>query len=74
MAQGCANSPLALYLGVDFELVRTAVKASEHWFRLHPGPDVDQDLLRKESVLHNNLIEEYQIELRVSKEQESVAC
>jgi hypothetical protein len=73
LAQGCANSPLALYLGVDFELVRTAVKASEHWFRLHLGPDVDQDLLLREGALYNNLIEEYQIELRVIKEQGSMA-
>jgi hypothetical protein len=72
LAQGCANSPLALYLGVDFELARTAVKASEYWFRLHPGPDVDLTLLLQESALYNNLIEEYQMELRVIKEQESM--
>ena len=58
---------------MDFELVGTAIKASEHWFRLHPGPDVDLALLLKESALYNNLIEEYQMELRVIKEEGNMA-
>jgi hypothetical protein len=67
LAQGNANSPLGLYLDVDFELVSTTLKPSTHWYRLHPGPPVDMDLLLRESAVYNNLIEEYKIELRVIK-------
>jgi predicted SAM-dependent methyltransferase len=67
IAKGMANSPLALYLNVNFELIQTKLKPSEHWFRLHPGPAVDMDLLLKESALYNNLIEEYQMVLQVIK-------
>ena len=34
---------------------------------MHPGPGVDMDLLVKASALYNNLIEEFNIELRVVK-------
>ena len=64
---GRANSPLGLYLDVDFELVQAKPIPSKHWFNLYPGPSVDWDLLRKESRYYNNLIEDYEMELRVIK-------
>jgi hypothetical protein len=67
ITRGKANSPLGLYLGIDFELVATNVTPSEHWFRLHPGHPVDMELLLNESALYNNLIEELKMELRVVK-------
>jgi hypothetical protein len=67
LAQGKSNSPLGLYLNVDFELVATTLKPGAHWFRLHPGQPVDMELLLRESALYNNLIEELKIELRVIK-------
>lgn len=67
IAAGASNSPLGLYLGVNFELTRTNYRPSSHWFRLHPGPDVDLDLLLHESALHNNLIEQIEMMLEVVK-------
>ena len=67
IAQGAANSPLGLYMEVDFELVETKYKPSSHWFRLHPGPGVDMDALLNESALFNNLIEELHFTLRPVK-------
>ena len=67
VANGFPSTPLGLYLGVDFELVQTVVKPSPHWFRLHPGPAVDMELLQMESALYNNLIAEFKMELRVVK-------
>ena len=36
IAQGVSNSPLGLYLGIDFEVIEVKLKPSEHWDRLNP--------------------------------------
>ncbi len=63
-----ANSPLGLYLGVNFELIGTYYTPSSHWFELHPEPEVDVDLLLSESAYYNNLIEQIEMILEVVKE------
>ena len=65
--QGAANSPLGLYLDVDFELISTALKPSSDWFRLHPSKKVDLQLLQQEAAIYNNLIEQYEMVLKVVK-------
>ena len=65
--QGAANSPLGLYLDIDFELKQTVVKPSKDWFRLHPDKNVDIKLLQQESNIYNNLIEQYDMLLEVIK-------
>jgi hypothetical protein len=67
VASGASNSPLGLYLDVDFEIDRTDWKPSADWFRLHPSRDVDVEHLLREAAIYNNLIEEIQILLRVVK-------
>jgi hypothetical protein len=62
-----ANSPLGLYLGVDFELTEASLKPSDTWFRLHPEPEVDLEKLLFEGSIYNNLIEEIQMTLQVVK-------
>ena len=66
--QGAANSPLGLYLNIDFELKQTVIKPSQDWFRLHPEKNVDINLLLQESAIYNNLIEEYDMTLEVIKD------
>ena len=66
--QGAANSPLGLYLDINFELKQTVIKPSEDWFRLHPDKNVDVRLLQQESNIYNNLIEQYEMILEVIKE------
>jgi len=68
IAQGASNSPLGLYLDVDFELLQTKFRPSTHWFRLHPRQPVDLELLLAESAIYNNLIEQIDMVLRVIKE------
>lgn len=63
-----ANSPLGLYLGVNFELIETYYKPSSHWFDLHPEPEVDLEFLLSESTYYNNLIEQIEMALEVVKE------
>jgi hypothetical protein len=67
IATGAANSPLGLYLGVNFELRKTSLKPSSDWFRLHPENPVDVQLLLQESALYNNLIEQFEMDLEVIK-------
>jgi hypothetical protein len=62
-----SNSPLGLYLGVDFELIEARFKPSDTWFRLHPGPEVDLEKLLFEGSIYNNLIEEIQMTLQAVK-------
>jgi hypothetical protein len=54
-------------VGVDFELIETLYQPSAHWYRLHPGPNVDLNLLLSESALYNNLIEQLEMTLQVVK-------
>tara|TARA_B100000214_G_scaffold360889_1_gene323722 strand:+ start:165 stop:731 length:567 start_codon:yes stop_codon:yes gene_type:complete len=65
---GFSNSPLALYLNIDFDLKKTIVKPSNDWFRLHPEKNVDIKLLEQESAIYNNLIEQYEMTLEVIKD------
>ncbi len=67
VAQGAANSPLGLYLDIDFELKETIIKPSRDWFRLHPSKEVDIELFQQESNIYNNLIEQYEMKLQVIK-------
>ena len=67
VAQGLANSPLGLQLGVDFDLIETRYRPGEIWYKLHPGAEVDLDLLLSEAALHNNLIQEIRMVLRAVK-------
>ena len=67
IARGGANSPLGLYLGVDFELIQVGFRPSPLWYQRHPGPEVDIQLLQTESALYNNLIEELNMTLKVIK-------
>ena len=66
--KGAANSPLGLYLDINFELKQTVVKPSQDWFRLHPDKNVDLRLLQQESNIYNNLIEQYDMLLEVIKD------
>ncbi|MBO9999877.1 MAG: hypothetical protein J7641_12895 [Cyanobacteria bacterium SID2] len=65
--QGRSNTPLALYLDVDFELVKTNFVASQLWFDRYPNRSSDLQLLLQESALYNNLIEEIEMVLKVIK-------
>tara|TARA_B100000214_G_C23816528_1_gene557595 strand:+ start:26 stop:589 length:564 start_codon:yes stop_codon:yes gene_type:complete len=64
---GSSNSPLGIYLDIDFEIRKIQLKASEDWFRLHPNENVDIKLLQQESNIYNNLIEQYDMLLEVVK-------
>lgn len=65
--QGAANSPLGLYLNVNFELLETQATPSPIWSQMHAGQQVEVPQLQLESSLYNNLIEQWQMTLEVIK-------
>ena len=65
--QGNANTPLGLYLNVDFELVHTNLVGSALWLERYGDQANDVQLLLRESALYNNLIEEVSMQWRVVK-------
>jgi hypothetical protein len=67
MASGISNSPLGVYLGIDFELTEVKLHPSQLWHRLHPQLPVKTEELLHESALYNNLIEQVQMTLRPVK-------
>ena len=67
IAARMANSPLAIYHDVDFELVETIYVPSDLWFRLHPDRDVDLDRLLFEGSIYNNLIQETRMVAKIIK-------
>ena len=67
IAKGASNSPLALYLDVDFELVSVQYKPGAKWFLRHPEKDVNLQLLLEESAFYNNLIEQMEMVVKVIK-------
>jgi hypothetical protein len=67
IAQGVANSPLGIYLGIDFELIEARLKPSELWYRMNSQNPEGSASLVQMSALYNNLIEEVQMVLQAVK-------
>lgn len=67
-AAGKANSPLALYTGVDFQLVHWEAVPDAAWVRRLQEGRVTMQGLDDAAHHMNNVIEEYRIELRAVKD------
>ncbi len=65
--EGSANSPLGLYLDVDLELRKLIMYPSDDWYALHPERPVNEELILRESALHNNLTLQIEMVLEVIK-------
>jgi hypothetical protein len=66
-ARGLSNTPLALYLGIDFEPVDVKLKPSESWRTLHAQNPAAAKFLWEQKALYNNIIEQVDIVLRAVK-------
>ncbi len=67
IAQGISNSPLGIYLGIDFELSDVKLMPSELGYRLRAQHAMDARAFALQTSLCNNLIEEVQMTLRPVK-------
>ena len=66
--EGFANTPLAIYLDVDFEVEAVELMPDEPWLsRLRDG-DITSDALAEMVSHQNNIVREIQIDLRVVKD------
>jgi len=66
--QGAANTPLAFYLDVDFELTRVTFNLDEPWRSRYAAGEIDDAGLREAMARYNNVAREIVMELRVLKE------
>jgi hypothetical protein len=64
---GRPNTPLALYLDVDFEVVGASQVVEEHYFKLLQSAAMSEDELDRAIKERNNVVAEYVIELKVVK-------
>jgi hypothetical protein len=64
---GEANTPLALYLGVDFELVTTALTPTRGYSENMKSGAMTRAEFDEAARLYNNVISEYRLTLRVRK-------
>lgn len=65
--KGLPNTPLALYLGVDFELVSVNMTPDEPWRGRLERREITPKDLAQAMRLHNNVIIEMTVELRCVK-------
>lgn len=66
-AKGAANSPLALYLNVDFEIDRVEYMLEEPYASLMRAGEIGDDELNVAVRERNNVVNEIRITLRVIK-------
>lgn len=66
-ATGAANSPLALYLGVDFEMQETTYKLARPWAEMKDKGLISAINLDKAIAQHNNVISEIRMTLMAVK-------
>jgi hypothetical protein len=64
---GAANSPLALYLGVDFEVQETTYKLTRPWAEMKDKGLISAIKLDEAIARHNNVISEIRMKVAVVK-------
>jgi hypothetical protein len=67
VAAGGANTPLAHYLGVDFELTRTSTVIDEPYFSRYQRGDLSREDLELLIRSHFNVVREFRMTLSVRK-------
>ena len=64
---GCANTPLADYLDVDFEVTHTNWTPTDGWLAKLKSGEISPNDLTQLGLHQNNIIKEIRIDLRVIK-------
>lgn len=65
--EGVANTPLGLYLGIDFEVVDVQLKPGAIWRRLKETHPDEADALLQQSAIYNNVFEFVEMLIRAVK-------
>jgi len=67
VADRMANTPLAIYHGVNFVRERTEIELAEPWATQLQRGDIDQKRVDRDERIYNNVAREYRMVLRVVK-------
>jgi hypothetical protein len=67
VARGLANTPLGIYLGVDFALEATNIVLDDHWRGMVERKEISTEDLTHAARHYNNVISEYRIVLKAVK-------
>lgn len=70
VAQGAANTPLGLYLGIDFELVSSQLDLDPFWQRRLDAGEVGREAVLEALRRENNVVRQSTFELRAVKSAE----
>jgi len=65
--QGASNTPLGLYLGVDFELIHIEYEFDEAWSGRIQRREISQNEAMEAQARYNNVVKEIRMTLRVRK-------
>lgn len=66
-AGGCANTPLGLYLDVDFEILSVALTPASPWRERLERKEITSSQLAEAMRLYNNVVSEVKVVLAVRK-------
>lgn len=69
---GAANSPLAMYHDVDFEMRKTVMKLDGKWAEMHDKGEITAIKLTQAMQDHNNVVREIRMVLEVIKPVQSI--
>jgi hypothetical protein len=64
---GFANSPLGVYLDVDFEVMKIHMTLDSLWQKLYDEKKISEDDVRSAASRYNNVIKEIRMEMKVIK-------
>lgn len=67
VARKCANTPLALYHGIDFEVREVNMTLSGAWEKKRERGELDERQLRHAMLVYNNVVRDVQIILEAVK-------
>ncbi len=65
---GSANSPLGLYINVDFEIIYTNYILDEPWISHYNEGEIDEQKISQLIRQYNNVVKQMEIELMVVKD------
>ena len=65
--RGAANTPLGLYLDVDFEVARAAYILDEPWRSMREAGTLDEETLNRYILTKNNIVKQVEVTLIVRK-------
>lgn len=64
---GFANSPLGVYLDVDFEVMKVHMTLDPLWQKLYDEKKISEDNVRSAAKRYNNVVKEIRMDMRVIK-------